>query len=368
MQSNAAVVGIGTAVPEHVVEQLDAAERLAGTLREDPSSAKLVRRAFRQSRVAQRHFSVDDFGPVGSGMLFGAPCPSVGDRMRAFARLASPLAERACRRALDSAGVEARRVTHLVFVSSTGYGAPGTDVDLVRLLGLRPDVERVIVGLVGCYAGFPGLRIARDAVVSRPGAVALLVCLELSSLHFRPDSAKDNLVAHALFADGAAAAVVTQGEDERGILVRLGASRQHVEPDTGEQMTMRIFEDGFRMTLASTVPQLIAAGVRKFVDPLLAATVPHGDPSGIASWCVHPGGRAILDRVCEALALRPESLASSWSVLRDFGNLSSATILFVLEREIGRLPAGSRGIMLGFGPGLTFEGMAFETGGRPWSA
>jgi predicted naringenin-chalcone synthase len=318
-----------------------------------PEAAQLARRVIRRSGIDARFSCVPDFTRQGEPLLLGRTSPSTSARMAAFREHAAPLAAAACRRALASADVDAAAVTHLVVVTCTGFFAPGPDVDLCDLLGLRPDVERTIVGFMGCYAAFNGLRLARDAVLARPGATALVVCVELCSLHFRPDPAPDNVVAHALFGDGAAAVVVGADGDA---LVRLGRAATHVAPGTRRDMGWEIADDGFRMTLSSYVPALVSADLAEFVAPLVDADV--------ASWCVHPGGVAVLAHVEDALALPAGALASSRGVLRDLGNVSSASVLFVLEREIARLSEGDRGVMLGFGPGLTLEGLAFARGPR----
>jgi predicted naringenin-chalcone synthase len=347
------IVGIGTAVPPHRFTQRESADGMAAALAAHPVAAVLARQVIRRSGIDARHTCVPDFGRPDRPRLLGDVSPPTSSRMRAYREHAAPLAAAACRRALASAHVDAATISHLVVVTCTGFFAPGPDVELIDLLGLRPDVARTIVGFMGCYAAFNGLRVARDSVAARPGTKALVVCVELCTLHFRPDPAPDNVVAHALFGDGAAAVVVG---DDADALVRLGAAATLVAPDTRRDMGWEIADDGFRMSLSSYVPSLVATDITRFVAPLA-----DGD---VASWCVHPGGRAILDHVEDALSLPRDALASARGVLRDVGNVSSATVLFVLEREIARLAEGERGVMLGFGPGLTLEGLAFARGPR----
>ena len=356
----ASVLGIGTALPPHRVSRREATRWMDRALAANPLAAQLARRVIRRSGIDARWTCLPDFArcsstTTGDPTILGAASPTTGARMRAYREHAAPLAAAACRKALASAEIDATAVTHLVVVSCTGFFAPGPDVELIDLLGLAPDVERTLVGFMGCCAAFNGLRVGRDAVLARPGSVALVVCVELCSLHFRPDPAPDNVVAHALFGDGASAVVV--GADDARALVRLGRAATRVEPGTRGDMGWEIGDDGFRMTLSSYVPALVATEIAAFVEPLRAG----GD---VASWCVHPGGVAVLDHVADALSLPDGALASSRAVLRDVGNVSSATVLFVLEREIARLAEGDRGVMLGFGPGLTLEGLAFTRGAR----
>jgi predicted naringenin-chalcone synthase len=349
----AAIVGIGTALPPHAVSSEAASDWLSRALRDDPAAARLAGRVVERSGIGTRFSCVPDFTREGEPLLLGSASPPTSVRVRAFRELAPPLAAEACRRALASAETAPQEITHLVVVTCTGFFAPGPDADLVGLLGLRNDVERTVVGFMGCHAAFNGLRVARQHVEARAGGKALLVCVELCSLHFRPDPSPDNVVANALFSDGAAAVVVAAEDDA---LAHLGAAAALIEAGTQRDMGWEIGDDGFRMTLSSYVPRLVSAPLAAFVAPLAGG--------GTSSWCVHPGGRAILDHVEDALALPPDALASSRAVLRDVGNVSSGTVLFVLERELARTKAGDRGVMLGFGPGLTLEGASFVRGAR----
>lgn len=343
-----AIAGLGTALPPYRVTRAASVAWLTRALADHPSAARLAERVASGAGIETRWSCVPDFAHAGEPTLLGVRSPSTAARMAAYREHAPPLAAEAARKALESAGVPASRVTHLVVVSCTGFYAPGVDVDLVDRLGLAPEVERTTVGFMGCYAAFNGLRVARQAVESRIGAYALVVCVELCSLHFRPDPSADNVVANSLFGDGAAAALVADVPDG---LVELGRSATRLDARTRRDMGWEIGDEGFRMTLSSYVPQLVTAQLADFVAPIAGRAT--------ESWCVHPGGRAVLDHVEDALGLSPAALCGSRGVLRDVGNVSSATVLFVLEREIERLRDRQRGVMLGFGPGLTLEGLAF---------
>jgi predicted naringenin-chalcone synthase len=345
-----AVLGLGTALPAHVLDQNDAALAISDWLESD---SKLIRRLFRLSGVARRHTCVDGFRPDLPGPLFVHPAPSTGARMELYAHHAPPLAAEAARKALQSAGIGAAEIDHVVVVSCTGFVAPGPDVALIGLLGLRRSVERTIVGFMGCHAAFNGLRVARAA--ARDGRTVLMVCVELCSLHAQPEDSRDALVSSSLFGDGAAAVVVGRESEARPALIRPGRAESRLEPDGGEHMAWQIGDTGFRMRLSAYVPQLLGADVASFVTRIAGG-------ADVNSWCVHPGGPAILARIESALGLPDRGLITARAALRDHGNLSSATVLFVLERELARLTEGQRGVMLGFGPGLTLEGMAFERG------
>jgi predicted naringenin-chalcone synthase len=239
-----------------------------------------------------------------------------------------------------------------VTVSCTGLFAPGPDYRLVRDLGLSPTVERCHLGFIGCAAALPALRIATALAATRPDAVVLVVCTELCSLHVRASDDPQQIVAASVFADGAAAAIVTAdpavGRPGGLELHRFGSALT----DEGEtDMVWTIGDHGFEMVLSAEVPRIIGREIQGAVARFL------GDDGAPDVWAVHPGGRSVLDRVETGLELAPDALAASRGVLRDFGNMSSATILFILaalldDADIGD---GVRVAGLAFGPGLTVE-------------
>ena len=238
-------------------------------------------------------------------------------------------------------------MTHLYTVSCTGFFAPGLDVALINSLGLRPTVSRYHLGFMGCCAALPALDLAKQAVANS-GGVALVVCCELCSLHFQPTMARDNLLSASLFGDGAAAAVVSR---EPGLL-RVGAYGSCLVPDSEGAMSWRIGDTGFVMGLAKEVPTILADRLSNGLGETLVTEEPD-------YWAVHPGGSAILDACQEGLGLGTDALRTSRDVLRDHGNLSSATVLFVLERLWKDGVCGS-GIALAFGPGLTANWLALS--------
>jgi predicted naringenin-chalcone synthase len=351
------VFGVGTALPGTRVEQGVAAEVVIDLAGLDGSTAQWTRRLFARSGVAERRTVLGElsagrppFGPVKR--------PGTAARMALYREHAGPLAATAGRRALAAASVDPRAVTGLIVVSCTGYHAPGVDVELVQRLGLRADVDRTVIGFMGCYGAFAGLRAARRYVLADPAALVLVVCVELCTLHLRADASSDSLVAFSLFGDGAAAAVVGAERPLGDVVMALGPPAMRVEAGTGPMMGWTIGDDGFEMTLAAEVPTRIGGAVAAFADPLSGGRETD-------SWCIHPGGPAILAAAERALDLGPSALDVSRSVLRDIGNVSSATILFVLQRAAARIPEGARGVALGFGPGLTLEGFPFRRGGAP---
>lgn len=276
---------------------------------------------------------------------------STAQRMERFAQHAPPLAHAAARDALANAGVQAQEVTDLVVVSCTGFRSPGVGHELAVRLGLDPGVRHSQIGFMGCFGGVCGARAAAAVAGADPQAVVLLVCIELCSLHMRADRTPQNLVACALFADGAAAAVVTQRPRAQGAVARLDLGRSRVLPGTGDAMTWTITDLGFAMTLAREVPGALEGCIGGVV-------------AGDAALVVHPGGAGIVDAVeagTRVLAPPPDarSYEASRAVLREHGNMSSGSVFFVLRELLARgVPVGAPGYrarMVAFGPGLTVD-------------
>lgn len=270
-------------------------------------------------------------------------------RMRAFLERARPLALEAAEGCLADAGREPADVGLLTVVTCTGYGTPGLDVVLARELGLDAGVQRLHVGHMGCYAAVPALATVADAATAR-AKVGVMVCVELPSLHIQPPSDDvEQLVAHALFADAAAAFAVVPGGG--GFEVMEIAARTDIEH--APKMTWDVTDNGFRMGLSPQVPRVLESHVGDVVSELLAA---HGlGVADVAGWAVHPGGPAILEVIAKRVGLEASALEESRSVLRDYGNCSSATVMLVLERVRRErdLREGDPIVFMAFGPGLT---------------
>jgi len=307
--------------------------------------AALLERMLQRSGIGRR-FTVlsHDTTFNAEGSFYDAPdTPSTHARMAVYAREAPELALAAIRQ-LD--GIDA--VTHLVVASCTGFMAPGLDQVVARRLGLAASVERVVVGFMGCYAGVTALRTAAHIVRSDPAARVLVVAVELCTLHLQPTDRLDSLLAMAQFADGCAAALVTAG----GAGIALGEGLSLTLADSESLITWTIGDTGFTMELSGEVPIRLAEAL---ADDNVAGVVTGG--KAIEAWAVHPGGRSIVDAVERGLALPPEKLAASRAVLHEFGNMSSATVIFVLQRLMTERPES--GIALAFGPGLAMEGLRF---------
>lgn len=339
---------IGTAVPGH-----DIHDAFIGWARErvPDNERRLFDRMASRAGIAHRWSVLPTApgSPVEAGGFYAAePFPGTADRMALYARAAPDLARAAVRDLAGRAPLDG--VTHLVVASCTGFVAPGIDQILARELGLDGSVERTLIGFMGCYAAVAALRTARHIVRSEPDARVLVVTVELSTLHLQAESAIEPLLAMLQFGDGAAAALVSA--DRVG--VALGRPFAATLPDSDALIRWDITDRGFAMHLSGEVPGRIAAAL---ADPAFVATMTGG--ARVDGWAVHAGGRSILDAVEQALHLPADALAASRAVLADNGNMSSATLMFVLARMLDSPPA--RGVALAFGPGLAAEGIAFGT-------
>lgn len=311
--------------------------------------AKLYQRMADRSGIEHR-WSVlspeDALLDRGEGYYSGLEQPGTASRMEIYAREAPRLALQAI------AGLpDLGRITHIVVASCTGFVAPGIDQIIARELGLADDVERVLVGFMGCYAAVTALRTARHIVRSEAGAQVLVVTVELSTLHHNDTVEIEPLLAGAQFADGAAAAIVTA--DGPGLAIEQGISA--ALEDSGRLITWDIGDKGFLMTLSGAVPGRISGALAR---PEVRDRITGGaDPHSFDAWAVHAGGRSIIDAVEDGFGLARGTCADSRDVLRDCGNMSSSTLMFVLARIFSQRPA--RGVAIAFGPGLAIEGFRF---------
>ncbi len=326
---------------------------------------------YRGSAIESRYTCVEDYGrddPEAFTFFPETwtlePAPTTEDRNEHYRESVVPLAEDVAERALIRAGADPDEITHVIAVSCTGFFAPGLDVELVKRLDLPPTTERTFIGFMGCYAAFNALRVAHGFCQSQPDARVLIVCAELCTLHFQIDDSLESVVVNSLFSDGAAAAVLSARDetDAEGRMAYVDG-RCHLDDDSMEDMTWAIGDTGFKMGLSSRVPDVVGENLPAYVDDLLGA---HGlDREDPDFWAIHPGGRRIVEGAREALDLDESDVADSLAVLRRYGNMSSPTILFVLQRILERRAQGDgappdRGIAMAFGPGLTIEGALFE--------
>ena len=365
-----ALLGFGTALPDSVIDQNEAMRIAQVLCCRAPEDATWLPSMYGQTGIETRHFSLSrevirdvlegtrhsqsDYLPKNTIDDRG---PTTGQRMKHYAESVVPLAVRAAKDALANAEVRPSEITHVITVSCTGVFAPGVDFALIEQLPLKPTVERTHIGFMGCHGAINGLRVAAAFANANPKATVLLCAVELSSLHYHYGWNPQQVVANALFGDAAAALVgkaATEGDDDDAW--RMVASGSCVLPNSASAMTWTIGDHGFEMTLGKSVPNLIA----KHLRPWLASWLDQHELTidQIASWAIHPGGPRILSAVEESLGLKPDATATSREVLAACGNVSSPTVLFILDR-LRRQRAPRPAVTLAFGPGLVAEAALF---------
>ncbi len=356
---------IGTAVPRHSIKQEDAATFALACCEQSAKRTKLVPALYRRSGVKKRHSVVLSSSASGAPLLyrFYRPMENASDRgpttarrMQAYGDPAAELAIRATAAALSGAATRASEITHLVTVSCSGFEAPGFDIGLIKELGLPANVSRTHVGFMGCHGALNGLRVAK-AFAEADQAVRVVLCaVELCSLHYQYGWNRDRIVSNALFADGAAAVVgygaETDAETHANHRWRVVAHGSAILPETEDLMQWHIGDHGFEMTLSPRVPDTIRQTLFSQLEKWLALHQTSIDEIGC--WAIHPGGPKILDACGNALHLSHEALEPSRSVLANYGNMSSPTVLFILN-EMRAANAPRPCVVLAFGPGLAVE-------------
>jgi alpha-pyrone synthase len=343
---------IGTAVPEHDVH--DAFVVFAEKMLADPRLRTVFRRMVGRSGIAHRYSFLNaqkesnQFSAQDAHELYQlGNFPSTARRMELFEQNAPVLMRKAVDR-LALSEQERSGITHVLVTCCTGLYAPGLDFEIVDHLGLSTDVERTMIGFMGCYAAINALKLARHIVRSEPKAGVLLVNLELCTLHFQETQELEQVLSFLVFADGAAASLITANE----MGFALDSFNAVTVPGTRKLITWKIGGLGFDMLLSGQVPAELGRSLQE--------SELRNERQGIDLWAVHPGGRSILDAVEQGLELPPDALAESREVLSCFGNMSSATVMFVLQRMMQKARPGQRGCAMSFGPGLTAETMRFH--------
>lgn len=374
MSAGISLRGLSTVVPPTLLPQEAVRDVFAAQPGLNRLAQRIVATSFNVSGIERRYtvleeltFDERDGEPVffdqASGELL---LPGTKARNEIYAEQATKLYLEAGRAAIDATpGVEASDITHVITVSCTGFYAPGPDYMLVRDLGLGPAVQRYHLGFMGCYASMPALRTAKQFCEADPNAVVLVVSVELCTLHLRSSNDPDTIVASSLFADGAGAGIVTARPPEAGERsFDLDRFETRITPVGEGDMAWKIGDHGFEMVLSNAVPSIIDDHITGALEPLFAADADLAEAlatdaasDAVAHWAIHPGGRSILDKVESRLVLTEDQLVPARETLRDYGNMSSATVLFVLRNILDSDAAadGDRVAAMAFGPGLTVE-------------
>jgi predicted naringenin-chalcone synthase len=371
-QHHPAILALGTAVPPYRRQQHTVGQWMAESFGARRRLGRLILALHRYSGIETRYACTPHYHqpPNESPLAPGATLErsaSTAKRMRLYEQASIPLGTSAAQQALatyahksdQSIQAVAQTITHLIAISCTGFFAPGLDFALVKCLRLPPTVRRTLIGFMGCAAAFNGLRAAMEIVRGQPDARVLLVSVELCSLHTQPGGDDDFLVGASIFSDGAAACLVGQPGPSEGDCFRLDDFYTAIEPDTETEMAWQIRDHGFVLHLSPDIPDHLATAAPNALSHLFGDEQPQ-------FWAIHPGGRAIVDRLAEIFALSDTTLAATRHTLRDYGNMSSATILFVLAALQQSLRCGVNshqhaghaaltGVAMAFGPGLVVE-------------
>ncbi|MGV3657652.1 MAG: type III polyketide synthase [Chitinophagaceae bacterium] len=349
------IVSIGTAVPAYCHRQTDILQFMQGVFGMTEAEKRKLRFMYSQCGIAQRYSVLSDYSrPISEWKFYPPtenlePFPTLEQRMAVFNKQAPLLSIDAIRNCLNGVAHDAD-ITHLITVSCTGMSAPGLDLQVLELMDAPKNIMRTSVNFMGCYAAIHALKLAHAFCKSDSSAKVLIVCTELCTLHFQREPTLDNVMSSLLFADGAAAVLVTGDDNSKGL--RIDDFYSEVVPKGKRDMAWELSSTGFLMQLSGYVPDLIE---EDFDTVVMRSLQKRGwQKQDVSHWCIHPGGRRILEAVQQSVGLQKEQLLPSYHVLQQYGNMSSATVLFVLK-ELLHLK-GKRDVFgAAFGPGLTIE-------------
>jgi predicted naringenin-chalcone synthase len=360
------ITAIGSANPPNRFSQQVIGDFMLRTMKLHNGDERKLKTIFRSSGIAYRHSVLEDYGKTKDFTFYSdspdfLPVPTTLDRLEVFRKHAIALSEASVRHMQETfSHINLQEVTHLVVVCCTGMYAPGLDIDLVKRLGLRSTVQRTAINFMGCYAAFNALKIADAFCSNDPQAKVLIVATELCSLHFQREGTDDNLLANALFGDGSAA-VMVEANSASKLKLRLESFHSDLSEDGEQFMAWTVGDLGFEMKLSAYVPDIIRGGIADLTNSLLQKI--KRTFSDIKHFAIHPGGKKILEAIEGELHITKEQNKSAYEVLEQFGNMSSPTVLFVLQNLVNKLSPQNRHehiLSFAFGPGLTMESMLME--------
>lgn len=353
------IENISTLVPEHSFGQEFLRERMKEYVGSERSTRSIIHRIYNNSGIEKRHTVINDFRKNGHDPFFfgkdgSLDTPSTGSRNKLYTVHAKKMFTELARKLLEeNSDTRKEDITHVITVSCTGFFAPEPAFEIVKNLELDPSTQRFHLGFMGCFAAFPALKMAKSFCESDPKAKVMVICLELCSLHLQDSEATDNLISASVFADGTSGAIVSS-ENPAGSGFRMDGFAGSIAKNSEEDMAWTIGDTGFDMVLSTYVPEIIQSNLKTAILPLFKNY--DRELKDIRYWAIHPGGRAILDKIEKNFNLKKEQLEAPRAVLNEFGNMSSATILFVLkyllEKQSGK---DETTLAMAFGPGLTIE-------------
>jgi alpha-pyrone synthase len=356
----AVIEGIATGAPDQAFTQREAADEVAA-LFDDPKQRERIRRVYDKTRINERHLAINPTDP--EFRAFSQKRATIRERMNLYLEHAAPLAVDVARRALGAVPGEVQ-VGLLVFVTSTGFIAPGVDVAVIKELGLPRTTSRVVVNFMGCAAAMNGIRTATDYVRANPDKKALVICLEISSVNAVFADDINEVITHSLFGDGCGAVVVGASEVRHPIPagnIVIRDTFSHLLDGAEDGIVLGVNHNGITCELAEDLPGYIYRGVDPVVSAILRS---HGlSKSDINLWAIHPGGPKIIDESAHSLGLDPACAEASWDILARYGNMLSVSLIFVLEQMAKRTSDDNKvstGIAFSFAPGVTLEGLLFD--------
>lgn len=356
------ILAISTVVPLHAFTQEEIAVKLIDILAIDPQKTASIKQLYQNSAIHTRHSVIADFSKERPewnfwGSEFPQKVPGMSQRNELYKIEAPKLACEAAEKALNSWGGDPHAITHVISVSCTGMVAPGIEFDLMKRLNLKFSTQRLGINFMGCFGAFKGLSVARAFAKENPTHRILLVCTELCSLHFQVEQTSDNLLANTLFSDGAAAVIVgADPKPHETSLWDIYTMGSLGLDDTSDYMRWEASDQGFIMKLSSRVPVLLGRHIESFIRSLVDTHFSYAD----SDWAIHPGGKSIIQAIEKALKLESSLTKASWDTLANYGNMSSATLLFVLNRLLELKSTKKWTVGVGFGPGLSVEGLVLK--------
>ena len=360
-----AITALGTAVPGFKSSQEQVVELMSGQFNLGPVEKRRLRMAYMSAGIHTRHSVLEDFVRLTGPFSFfpndpDAPFPSTEDRMDIYKAEARPLAAKAILNCFAGREIQNEGITHIITVSCTGMYAPGLDIDIIRDFSLSTNIHRTTINFMGCYGAFAGLKMAHAICKAESSAKVLLVSVELCSIHFQKSNSVDNLIASAVFADGASA-VLVESHPSTAKYIAIDQFYCDIIPQSTQEMAWEIGNQGFNIVLSSYVPKLIESGMDSFAEKLFAQS-----PLSIENmdyFAIHAGSKKILESAERALKMDPRLNQHSHAILQEYGNMSSATILFILKsiwETVTEKEDKANIFSCAFGPGLTVESMLLK--------
>lgn len=353
---------IETIVPNQVYPQDMTRDLIKKNVNSDRRAVQsIIHRVYGQSGIEKRHSVIEDFeGQVDSPLFFNSEgisvdVPATKRRNDEYMRHAKKLFCEVAEKAVQNSGIDKNSITHVITVSCTGFFAPGPEYYIVKHLGLPGSTQRYHLGFMGCFAAFPALKMADAFCKADPNATVLIVSLELCTLHLQFGADVDTILSGSVFADGGAAVLISNKKPDGKPALEMTGFANEITSRGEQDMAWTIGDQGFDMVLTTYVPDIIEENIQPMVKAVLDSYSLGNED--VAHWAIHPGGRAIIDRIQKSLGLSADDVIPSREVLRDFGNMSSATVLFVLKNmmDSGNLKLDDRILSMAFGPGLTVE-------------